>query len=185
MVDDSHALGVIGATGRGTDEHFDLPLDDIVLWTGSMAKAIPSTGGYIAASEELGIFLQHAASPYVFSAALCPPAAGAALAGLKIMQSQPERFECLKRSADFLRDGLRNLGYDVGLSETPIIPVILGDDASVAFMARRLRDLGVFVSPVLFPAVPLGSARLRLCVTAAHSHETLEIALDAFRKLKS
>jgi glycine C-acetyltransferase len=76
------------------------------------------------------------------------------------------------------------LGYDVGLSETPIIPIILGDDPAAAFLARRLRDLGVFVSPVLFPAVPLGSARLRLCVTAAHSRETLEIALDAFRKLK-
>jgi glycine C-acetyltransferase len=184
MVDDSHALGVIGATGRGTDEYFDVPLKDIDLWTGSMAKAIPSTGGYIATSEELGIFLQHAASPYVFSAALCPPAAGAALAGLKILRTQPERLDCLKRSSDFLRDGLRSLGYDVGLSETPIIPIILGDDPAAAFLAKRLRDLGVFVSPVLFPAVPLGSARLRLCVTAAHSRETLEIALDAFRKLK-
>ena len=184
MVDDSHALGVIGATGRGTDQYFDVPLNDIDLWTGSMAKAIPSTGGYIATSEELGIFLQHAASPYVFSAALCPPAAGAALAGLKILQAQPERLECLRLSSDFLRDGLRSLGYDVGLSETPIIPIILGDDPAAAFLARRLRDLGVFVSPVLFPAVPLGSARLRLCVTAAHSRETLEIALDAFRKLK-
>ena len=184
MVDDSHALGVIGATGRGTDEHFDIPLSDIDLWTGSMAKAIPSTGGYIAASEELTIFLQHAAAPFVFSAALCPPAAGAALAGLRILQTQPERLECLKRNADFLRDGLRRLGYDVGLSETPIIPVILGDDPTAAFLARRLRDLGVFVTPVMFPAVPLGSARLRLCVTAAHSHESLEIALDAFRKVK-
>lgn len=184
MVDESHALGVIGATGRGTDEYFDIPLNDIDLWTGSMAKAIPSTGGYIAASEELAIFLQHAASPYVFSAALCPPAAGAALAGLRILQTQPERLVCLKRSADFLRDGLRCLGYNVGLSETPIVPVIVGDDAAAAILARRLRDLGIFVAPVMFPAVPLGSARLRLCVTAGHSHESLEIALDAFRKLK-
>lgn len=184
MVDESHALGVIGETGRGTDEHFDIPLSDIDLWTGSMAKAIPSTGGYIAASEELAIFLQHAASPYVFSAALCPPAAGAALAGLRILRAQPERLACLKRSADFLRDGLRRLGYDVGLSETPIIPVILGDDPTAAILARRLRDLGIFVAPVMFPAVPLGSARLRLCVTAAHSHECLQIALDAFGKLK-
>jgi 8-amino-7-oxononanoate synthase len=184
MIDEAHALGVLGANGRGTHEHFGVAAKDVDIWTGSLAKAIPSNGGFAAVSQELAIYMQHSAAPFIFSAALCPAAVGAIRESLAILSSGPERVEKLKQSADYLREGLRNLGYNVGASETPIIPVILGDEATTTLFAGRLRELGVLVTPVLFPAVPQGAARLRLCVTAAHTSHDLEFALDAFRRLQ-
>jgi glycine C-acetyltransferase len=182
MIDESHASGVLGATGRGTDEHFGVPADAVDIWSGSLAKAIPSNGGFIAVSQELAIFLQHSAAPFIFSAALAPSSVGAVVAALKVLRREPERVARLRANADFLRAGLRALGFNTGRSETAIVPVILNDEAAAAFMAGRLRELGIFVTPILFPAVPMGSARLRLCVTAAHSFEDLEFALAGFRK---
>jgi len=184
LMDDSHASGALGATGRGTDEHFGIPTEEVDIWTGSLAKSIPSNGGFVAVSQRVAIFLQHGASPFVFSAAVNAPAAAAILEGLKILKQEPERVTTLAANGVFLREGLRSLGYDVGLSETQVIPVILQDDAKTALLARRLRDYGVLVSPVLFPAVAQGAARLRLCVTAAHTKEHLEFALDVFAKLR-
>ncbi len=103
---------------------------------------------------------------------------------IAIMLQEPERVARLKSNADFLRNGLRELGYDLGGSETPIIPVILRDEATAAFFAGHLRDRGILVTPVMFPAVPQGSARLRLCATAAHTLDDLQFALDAFRELR-
>lgn len=184
MIDDSHASGVLGRTGRGTDEHFGIATDEVDIWTGSLAKAVPSNGGFVAVSQELSIYMQHAAAPFVFSAALAPASAAAIVAGLAILNSEPERVERIRINSDFMRDGLRALGYDTGLSETAIIPVILDDERTAALMAGQLRDMGIFVCPILFPAVPLGSARLRICVTAGHSIEDLEFALDGFRRLR-
>ena len=184
MIDDAHATGVLGVTGRGTDEHFGLAPTEVDIWTGSMAKSIASNGGFIAVSQELAVYLQHAASPFIFSAALCPSAVATVRACLAILKAEPERVARLKANADFFREGLNNLGYDTGPSETAIIPVILGDEAVAAMCARRLRDLGVIVTPVMFPAVAQGSARLRVCVTAAHTRDQLCFALDAFRKLR-
>ena len=184
LMDDSHASGALGATGRGTDEHFGIPTEEVDIWTGSLAKSVPSNGGFVAVSQRVAIFLQHGASPFVFSAAVNAPAAAAILEGLKILKQEPERVTTLAANGEFLREGLRSLGYDVGLSETQVVPVILQDDAKTALLARRLRDYGVLVSPVLFPAVAQGAARLRLCVTAAHTKEHLEFALDVFAKLR-
>jgi glycine C-acetyltransferase len=184
LVDESHALGVIGPGGRGTDEHFGVSADGVDMWTGSLAKGIPSNGGFIAASQELCIYLQHAAAPFIFSAALCPAAVGAVRAALEILRSEPERVQRVQRNARFLREGLRELGYNTGRSETAVIPVVLGDDATTAFFAGRMRELGVMVTPVMFPAVTQGMARLRLCVTAAHSSGDLEFALEVFRRLR-
>jgi len=184
MIDDAHSLGVLGATGRGTDEHFGVNTSDIDIWTGTMAKAIPSSGGFIAVSQEISIYLQHTAAPAVFSTALAPSSAAAVRAALRIIKSEPERVARLTRNATFLRDGLRSLGYDVGASATPIIPVILRHDDITTIMAGRLRDIGIAVTPVMFPAVAQGLARLRICATAAHTTQDLEFALDAFRKLK-
>jgi 8-amino-7-oxononanoate synthase len=184
LMDDAHAIGVLGATGRGTDEHFGIPTDEIDIWTGSLAKSIPSNGGFIAVSQRVSIYLQHGASPFIFSAAMGAPAAAAVLEGLKILKQEPERVARLDASAVFLREGLQSLGYDTGLSQTAVIPVMLHDDARTALFARRLRDYGVLVSPVLFPAVAQGAARLRLCVTAAHTQEHLEMVLDAFEKMR-
>jgi len=184
MIDEAHATGVLGSHGRGTDEHFGIAATDVDIWTGSLAKAIPSNGGFVAASQEISVYLQHVAAPFIFSAALCPPAVGAVRETLKILKHEPERVAKLKQNAHFLRSGLRELGYDVGASQTPVIPVIFGDEAPAALFAGRLRELGIAVTPVLFPAVPQGAARLRICVTAAHTTEDLELALDAFRRLR-
>ncbi|HUB80475.1 MAG TPA: pyridoxal phosphate-dependent aminotransferase family protein [Bryobacteraceae bacterium] len=185
LVDESHALGVIGATGRGTDEHFGVATEDVDLWTGSLAKGIPSNGGFIAASQELSIYLQHAAAPFIFSAALCPAASGAVLESLAILRREPERVDRLQRNARFLREGLRALGYDTGKSETAVIPVILKDEAVTTLFAARMREMGIMVTPVMFPAVAQGMARLRLCATAAHSESDLEFALEVFSKLRN
>jgi 8-amino-7-oxononanoate synthase len=183
LVDDSHATGVLGAHGRGVDEHFGIAANEVDIWTGSLAKAIPSTGGFVAGSQELSIFLQHASSPYIFSAALSPGSVAAIREGLCILAHEPERVARTAQNARFLRTGLRKLGYDTGLSETAVIPVILKEEVTTALFARRLRDYGILAAPVLFPAVPQGSARLRLCVTAAHTQGHLEFALDVFSKM--
>ncbi len=184
MIDESHASGVLGASGRGTDEHFGVAAEEVDIWSGSLAKAIPSNGGFIAVSKEMSIFLQHTAAPFIFSAALAPPAVAAVSAALDILKVEPERVTRLQNNADFLREGLQELGYDTGHSETAIIPVILKDERAAALMAGSLREMGIAVTPILFPAVPLGSARLRLCVTAAHSIENLEFALEGFRRVR-
>jgi 8-amino-7-oxononanoate synthase len=181
MIDESHATGVLGVNGRGTDEHFGVAATDVDIWSGSLAKAIPSNGGFLAVSKDLAIFLQHTAAPFIFSAALAPPAVAAVSAALEVLKREPERVTRLQSNADFLREGLQELGYDTGHSETAIIPVILNDEKSAAMMAGRLREMGIAVTPILFPAVPMGAARLRLCVTAAHSIANLEFALEGFR----
>lgn len=184
MIDESHATGVLGKYGRGTDEHFGINPKDVDIWTGSLAKGIPSNGGFACVSQELGIYLQHAAAPFIFSAALCPSAVAAVRATIAILLEEPERVARLSENARFLRDGLRALGYELGNTETPIIPVILREEATAALFAGALRDRGIMVTPVMFPAVAMGAARLRLCVTAAHSRENLEFALSVFRELK-
>jgi len=183
LMDEAHASGVLGATGRGTDEHFSIETGDIDIWTGSLAKSIPASGGFAAVSQEVAIFLQHSSSPYIFSAAMAASSVAAISKGLEILKEEPERVLCIKRNGDFLRAGLQSLGYDTGLSETAVIPVILKDEATTAFFARKLRNYGIIAAPVMFPAVAQGAARLRLCVTAAHTLEHLEFVLDAFRQL--
>ncbi|MGA2181875.1 MAG: aminotransferase class I/II-fold pyridoxal phosphate-dependent enzyme [Bryobacteraceae bacterium] len=184
MVDESHATGVLGENGRGTDEHFGIDTAEVDIWTGSLAKAIPSNGGFACVSQELAIYFQHAAAPFIFSAALCPAAVAAVRETLAILCKEPERVTRLRENADFLREGLRELGYDTGTSQTPIIPVIFHDEAVTALFSGRLRELGILATPVMFPAVPQGAARLRLCVTAAHSRHDLEFALEAFKGMR-
>jgi 7-keto-8-aminopelargonate synthetase-like enzyme len=184
MIDDAHAIGVLGETGHGTDEHYGCRTSDVDLWTGSLAKSIPSTGGFIAMSEEVSVFLQHSASPYIFSAALCPASSGAIREGLAILNTEPHLVARLRDRANYLRAGLQDLGYDTGLSTTPIIPVILKDEEAALRLSRALRDHSILVSPVVFPAVALGTARLRICVNAGHTIADLDHTLDAFRKLR-
>jgi glycine C-acetyltransferase len=185
LIDDSHAFGVLGKNGRGTNEHFGIRADEVDIWTSSLAKAIPSNGGFVAVSRDLAILLQHAAAPFIFSAALCPAAVAAVRESVLILSKEPERVARTCRNAELLRNGLKSLGYDVGLSETAIVPVILGDERPTAMLARRLRDFCILTTPVVFPAVPLGSARLRLCATAAQTPAQIEFALDAFAHIRN
>lgn len=185
MIDDAHATGVLGATGRGTDEHFGIAAGEVDIWSGSLAKAIPASGGFAAVSQEVSIYLQHVGAPFIFSAALPPSPVAVVREALAIIREEPGRVARLRSNAQFLRDGLRELGYDVGASETAIIPVVLRDEAKTALFAGALRDHGLLVTAVTFPAVPMGSARLRVCMTAGHTRENLEYALDVFKRLRS
>jgi glycine C-acetyltransferase len=183
LIDEAHASGVLGATGRGTDEHFSISTSEVDIWTGSLAKSIPSSGGFAAVSQEVAIFLQHASSPYIFSAAMTAASVAAISTGLAILRDEPQRVDRLRANGAFLRNGLAELGYDTGLSQTAVVPVILKDEQRTALFARRLRDFGIIAAPVMFPAVAQGQARLRLCVTAAHTTPQLEFVLDVFRQL--
>lgn len=184
MIDESHATGVLGGRGRGTDEHFGIAAEEVDIWSGSLAKAIPSNGGFVAVSQQISIYLQHAAAPFIFSAALCAAAVAAARQAVAILDREPERVARIRRNADILRNGLREMGYDVGTSETAIVPVIFGGEPAAAFFTARLKEHGILVTPILFPAVPQGTARLRLCVTAAHTEDDLGFALDVFKQLR-
>ncbi len=184
LMDESHATGVLGAGGRGTDEHFGIDTGDVDIWTGSLAKAIPSGGGFVAGSRELMIYLQHASAPFIFSGAMPAPTAAAVRAAIGIVEAEPGRVDKVRRNARFLREGLQELGFDTGLSQTAVIPLMLYDDTRTALFARELRNRGILTSPVMFPAVAQGSSRLRLCVTAAHSEQQLQFALDVFATLR-
>jgi 8-amino-7-oxononanoate synthase len=180
MVDEAHSFGVLGRTGRGIDEHWGLEAAEVDIWMGSLSKAIPANGGFLAGRRELMIYLQHGGAPYMFSAALCPPAAAAARAALQVIAAEPGRLMTLRRNALRLRKGLHDLGYDTGASETPIVPVVQGANEAAFRLARDLFSAGVVASAVIPPAVPRRAARLRLCATAAHSAGDIEEALAAF-----
>src|SRR5262245_33658008 len=180
LVDEAHALGTLGATGRGLHEHFGIEAGAVDVWTGSLSKAVPSNGGFLAGRRDLILYLQHTSAPFWFSAALAPASAGAALEALRVARREPERLGALRRNADALRAGLRARGYDTGSSASAIVPVLIGEEVAAWRLARRLFDEGVLVSAVVHPAVRRGAARLRLCATAAQSAADLNEALDAF-----
>jgi 7-keto-8-aminopelargonate synthetase-like enzyme len=150
------------------------------VWTGSLSKTVPANGGYLAGSRQLMLYLQHGAAPYMFSAALCPAAAGAAMTALEVIERAGDRRACLWRNVALLHGALNRLGFDTGASESPIIPVIVGPDHEAYRLAKHLFDHGILASAVVFPAVPPKSARLRLCVTAAHDSALLDEAAAAF-----
>lgn len=183
LVDEAHALGVLGPGGRGTAAHFGLDPNAIDLVTGSLNKAIPAGGGFVAGRRAVIAYLQHVASPYVFSAALPPASAGAAMAALRIMAAEPGRLARLVHNAERLATGLRDLGFDIGASRTAIIPVLAGSNEQAYRLSRRLLDAGVIALPVIPPAVPRGRAILRLCATAAHVDADIDFALTAFAGL--
>lgn len=181
MVDEAHSLGVLGATGRGIEEHFGLE-GAVDIKMGTLSKTIPSVGGYIAADQDTVTYLKHTARGFVFSAALPPAAVAAAQAAFEVMQAEPERVARLQRNVELFIGGLRARGFNTGNSETPIVPVICGEDQRALLMARLLHNEGIFVLPVLPPAVPAGTSRLRANVTAAHSEADIAYALDCFQR---
>jgi 8-amino-7-oxononanoate synthase len=178
MVDDAHGLGVLGARGRGTPEHFGLE-DEIHLIMGTFSKSLASIGGFIAADRPIIDHIRHTARSLIFSAALAPAAAAAAGAAIDIIEREPERREQLWRNARFLKAGLSSLGFCTGESETPVIPIIVGDDGRAFAMTRRLDEEGVFVNPVISPATPPGRALLRTSCMATHTEAQLSRALEA------
>lgn len=183
LVDEAHALGVLGQGGRGTHEAYGLAPDCVDVWTGSLSKAVPSNGGFVAGSRELIVYLQHAGAPFWFSAALCPPAAAAACAALRVARREPERLDRQRCAARVLRDGLREHGYETGGSTAAIVPVIVGSAERAWRLARALFARGVIAAAIVHPAVPRRGARLRLCATAALSEADLVEGIEAFAAL--
>lgn len=181
ILDESHSFGSLGMNGRGVDEHFGISPDDIDIYTSALSKSVPSGGGFIAASEQTVIFLQHAASAFVFSSAISPMNTAAALAGVEIIEKEgPERIRKLFENAGYLRRNLKRLGYNTGVSESAIVPVIIGNTERTLQLSAKLYELGFLANPVIFPAIPPGGDRLRLCVTAAQSKYMLDEVIYAF-----
>jgi 8-amino-7-oxononanoate synthase len=179
LVDEAHALGAVGATGRGICEEQRIDPASIDILTGSLSKGIPSSGGFVAGTRGLKIYIQHGSAPYMFSAAMTPANAAASLEALRILRGEPEHMERLRASTAILRDGLTALGFDTGASTTPVLPLLLGDEWRAYRVAREMLAQGIFVSAVVYPAVSPGQARLRLCATAAHRPEHFERLFSA------
>jgi len=179
MVDDAHGIGVLGPGGAGTAAHFGLT-SGVDLIMGTFSKSLAAIGGFIAGPERVINYLMHFARPFMFSASASPASVAAVLAALDVMAEEPERFQRLWDNARFLKEGFDQLGFDTGNSASPIIPILVGDWQRCLEVWRFLQDLGIFVNPVLPPAVPAGRCMLRISVTAGHSRAQLEWALDRF-----
>jgi len=182
MVDDAHASGVFGTNGRGTIDHFDLH-GRVDIQVGTLSKAIGALGGYVAGSRALIEFLYHRARPFLFSTSHPPAVAASCLAAIDVLESEPRLIERLWDNTRFFKSGLQSLGFDTGASESPITPVIVGDAALAMKLSDVLFENGVFAQGIGFPTVPRGKARVRTIVTATHSRDELQFALDCFAKV--
>ncbi|MDE2920094.1 MAG: glycine C-acetyltransferase [Chloroflexota bacterium] len=179
MVDDAHGSGVLGRGGRGSVDHFGLH-GRVQVQLGTLSKAIGSMGGYIAGSQALRDYLTHTARPVLFSTSHPPAVVETTRASIRVLTREPERVERLWDNARFFKQGLSNLGMDLGRSATPITPVIVGEAERAHALSDRLRQRGIFVQSVAFPTVPRDAARVRAMVSAAHSRDDLAQAVDAF-----
>lgn len=183
MMDDSHATGVLGASGRGTAEHFGM-LGDVDIITSTLGKALGgAAGGFVAASAEVCDYLTQRARPQLFSNALPPTVAASTLASIRVLQAEPQRVAALRENARYFREGLQALGFKPLPGETPIVPVILGETAAAIRASELLLKAGVFVTGFGFPVVPQGEARVRCQLSAAHTRDDLDFALAAFREV--
>jgi glycine C-acetyltransferase len=181
MIDEAHSLGVLGKTGRGIEEHFDI-WDSIDIKMGTLSKTIPSVGGYVAGRKELIQYLRHTSRAYIFSAALPPAQAGAAKEAFKVILDEPWRIQKVRANADQFIQGLKKRGFDTLLTSTAIVPVLCGTDERAFAMTRESQHHDLFVLPVVSPAVPEGLSRLRATVTAAHEPQEIEYAMDVMEK---
>ena len=182
MVDDAHGIGVLGRTGRGTAEHFGLE-DEVDMIMGTYSKSLASIGGFIAASEEVIHYIKHFARALIFSASPPPASIASVSAAIDIIEEEPERRERLRRNTNKMLKGFKALGFDTGRSETPIIPLIVGDDQRAFLMAKMLHDKGIFANVAVSPAVPNGNALIRTSYMATHTDEQLDKVLQAFEEV--
>lgn len=181
MVDDAHAVGVLGR-GRGTSAHFDMT-DDVDLIMGTFSKSFASLGGFIAGDAGVIDYIQHTARSMIFSASIPPANCAAALAALRIMREEPERVERLSEVGEKMRAGFSALGFDIGNSVTPIIPIIVGDDMKTFIFWKALLDNGVYVNAIISPATPPGRQLLRTSYMATHTDDQLDRVLEIFEQV--
>ena len=179
MVDDAHASGVFGRNGRGTIDHFGLH-GRVDIQVGTLSKAMGALGGYVAGGRDLIDFLHHRGRPFLFSTSHPPSVAATCLAAIDVLLDEPELIDRLWSNATFFKNGLRQLGFDTGASESPITPVIVGEGAKAMRLSDRLFEEGVFAQGIAFPTVARDKARVRTIVTATHTQADLQFALDRF-----
>jgi glycine C-acetyltransferase len=182
MVDDAHASGVFGRNGRGTIDHFGMH-GRVDIQVGTLSKAIGALGGYVAGNRNLIDFLYHRARPFLFSTSHPPAVAAACIAAVDVLLEEPQIIDRLWENTRFFKAGLERLGLNTGLSESPITPVIAGDSATAMKLSDRLFEEGVFAQGIAYPTVARDKARVRTIVTATHSREDLQFALDKFQRV--
>lgn len=182
MVDDAHAIGVIGDRGRGTANHFGLT-SDVDMIMGTFSKSLASVGGFIATTKEAINYLKHHARPMIFSASVPPSAVAAAMAALEIIKAEPERQEMLWDNTNYMASALQDMGFDINTSKTPIIPVYIRDNELTFRFNQRLYEEGIFVNPVVSPAVKSDASLIRLSIMATHTRSQLDEALEKIEKV--
>jgi len=185
MVDEAHSLGVLGGSGRGVNEYFGIDAASIDIFTGSLSKAIPTNGGFVAAKEEVIIYLKHGGPPFMFSAALSPANTGASIKALEIIDKENWRLRNLWKNTRQMMSGLNNAGVNTGQSQSPVIPIICGHNEKAFTLSKKLFDIGFLANAVVYPAVPLSKARLRLCCTASQSPEVINQFVDTIEEFYS
>ena len=181
-VDEAHGLGVFGKQGRGVCEHFGVT-EDIDLIMGTFSKSFASLGGFIATDSITANYLRHNSRSYIFSASITPASTAAANAALDIMESEPERIENLWKVTNYALEGFRNIGCEIGNTSTPIIPLYIRDNDKTFAITRDLLEEGIFVNPVVSPAVPSHDTLIRFSLMATHTIEHVDIALDKIGKI--
>ena len=181
MVDDAHASGVLGRNGRGTVDHFGLH-GRVQLQVGTLSKAIGAVGGYVVGSRSLRDYLIQHARAYLFTTSQPPSVAATCIAAIDVLLEEPALIDRLWDNTRHFKAGLQALGFDIGRSETPITPVMIGDEAKTSSLSARLFEEGVFAQPITFPMVARDNARIRTIVTSGHTREDLDACLDAFAR---
>jgi 8-amino-7-oxononanoate synthase len=181
MVDEAHSVGVLHHTGAGSVKHFGLTeKTDLIM--GTFSKSLASVGGFISASDDVIHYLKHFSRALIFSASLPPVSTACALAAMQIMESEPERIEKLWENTHYMATAFVDMGYDIGTSNTPVIPLHIGDMMTTFKMWRYLADEGVFINPVIPPAVPQSASMIRCSFMATHTREQLDLALEKFKQ---
>ena len=183
MVDDAHSFGVLGKEGAGTAQHFDVE-EDVGLIMSSFSKSLAAIGGVVAGPEPVIHYLKHHARSLIFSASMPPASVATVLTALDIIEQEPERRDALWRNTHRMQDGLKSLGYDLGTSDTPVIPIIVGDMWLMGMIWKELFDSGVFTNPVIPPAVPENSCRIRISMMATHTDDQIDFVLDVFARIR-
>lgn len=182
MVDDAHSLGVLGKGGRGTADHFGL-VDNVDIIMGTFSKSLASIGGFIAADKDTINFMKHTARSFIFSASIAPANAASVIAALEVMEEEPERIDNLWENTRYTMDALRSVGLETGPTETPIIPIYVRDDEKTFILTTMLQEAGVFVNPVISPAVASEDSLIRFSLMATHTKEQIDYAVDQLDKV--
>lgn len=182
MVDEAHGIGVFGRCGRGTCDHFGVT-NDVDLIMGTFSKSFASLGGFIACDKEITNYLRHHSRSYIFTASITPASTAAVNAALDIMESEPERQEALWSVTNYALDGFKNMGCEIGHTETPIIPLYIRDNNLTFLITHELFEEGIFVNPVVSPAVAPNDTLIRFSLMATHTHEQVDVALEKIHKV--